>query len=1110
MLNFQLILGITILTQIGFGYSKVACKRNIFITEKASQDTCEKELNRITCGTLQEALLTVQLTDACLHIEKDSLLNTTIVIENVSNLNITSSNLSTVSCNGAALRFCQSTGIHFSNITFTDCGSELEIFWNGENVNISSALSFNQSDQISVTKCKFSSSLGYGLTFIDSNDVSISTVLVVKSTYKSVWYKDETFSTGGGMFIHFQDKDNNTFSIQDSQFMSTSINSENDVHFNSGNSDLPYGKGAGILFSCEKGRRNNVLSIESSIISYNSGNIGSGIYATFRSDTEKNSIIFQEGRIQFNKAKISGGGAYFCTSSNKTNFVIVNNSLLSDNEGTIGGAVSFVRTDTFSEYIQSGFLSMENVTMTRNNARVGSTAHFQNALINLNNVRIFNSSVQLKDNVPGKGAVYVLRSHLTFLGEGNVFYNNNNSALIADDSKVFINGTVQFLKNIGYNGGALAFYEHSRLVLQEISHMIFYQNHAWSQGGAMYILSPGPMVVPWKTTELNTYSCFIEFFNTTSKQFGGSLLFEDNQSEDGDSHDIFMSSLRSCHHADESYCDIFEKWNNFNFTNNIDGSTIATNAISIYPLIAEEWTQYAGRLLTPHIVLNDERKNHVSESISIVINPRDKVEVETNSAFVVSNEDSIKLQLRVLSSSLIDNFSISVKTTSHLFLEANISNLSFKRCPLGFQFDPDEGMCECDILNNGELNIGFCDLDNIYVFSNTWLDVDHQEAYTCPQGYCQQNKTDFRYFLFNQNRQCTETRDQSSRLCSKCLPNYSAVSGSHSCEHCPLDSNGWIYIVFILAGSLFVLIVLIMIADIDIMSYNLNICLYSYQVIYMFYNSEQTIDPFLSFIMSTVQVSPRNTVYPSVCLWYGMTALGKNSIGLVIPGLMILYMLILYFVCYFKKQNWMMRWYKTTSIIVVMCFSDLIRISFETLHFVTIGGKKYVYQYADEPYIGPKHLPHFVISLFILLIVFSVSIFLTLRIQCRYDTFEWLDRLRNKVGDHFKKGKKWFWLMYFIFRVLVYSCGIFLTNWVKTKMAVLSLICFAFVLIVALLQPFQSKSVNLMETFVLTTLAAISVIGAGMHFVFLDENQNGLIRANFPLPTNPNCQKVLN
>lgn len=1079
--------------------SQSRCKRKIKITEDAFQTHCynETKSGNIICSSLQEALTQI-LNDSCVYLGNNITLNTTIYKENVFNLQFfsTTEQSSTVECENANLRFNRSSDIKFNNVNFKNCGYETEILWNEQILNISTALLFHHCERITVQNCKFNSSHGYGLVFIDSNKVNIDNISVMYSIYMPVLFQNETFYSGGGIFIHFQDTDNNNIFVKNSEFSNISTHYR-DMPFSSVFNNLPYGRGAGILFSCHNGRKDNTLNVNNSVINYNFGNIGSGVYIDFAKNTLNNMFLFTGGNISDNQAEASGGGLFArCYSSHK-NLFFLKDTIISGNEGEIGGAIAFVRPDTYTEYTQSGLLSLENVTIDNNHGQVGGTIHLQNVHTIFNNVTVSNSSVRSFDHSPGKGSLYALRSDLTFMGGDSYFSHNNNSAVVVDNSKMHVNGSITFNDNLGYNGGALAFYEHSELHLRDISQLKFFRNQAWSKGGAMYILSPGPSMMPWNTTELNTYTCFIKFSsNTTYKNFSGSVQFDKNFCLDGDSNDIFLSSLKNCRAVGEKNVrDVFVKWSNFTFTSNT--STIATNAVNVCPLIQNEWISYSGNLLKPHIVLKDERNSSVSESIDVLVRSSN-VKIATNPAFVVSNDDSIKLQLKKLIERN-ESFNVTVKTTSHLFLETNITGLYFNPCPFGFFLDPKEEMCMCDVSNNEEKLIAFCDNEDIYLQKNIWVDNKTWNTYTCPKGYCRNNVTKLPYNLFNQSQQCNRNRNQSSRLCSKCLDNYSTVSGKHVCELCPPDSNGWIWVVSVIAIGLLAFIGLVMLANIDIMSYNLNICLYSYQIIYLLYTSEQEIDQFLNLLMTIFQVSPNGSYY-SVCLWYGMTALAKIALSFTIPGFMIFHMIWLYFGirclsktrCNLQVENWnlMERWYKAMSIVVVMCFSDLIRVSLELLHYIRIGDHLYVYQYADEPYLGPNHLPYALVSVVILVLILigsCIQFILIVKPECVKWKWQWLRKFNNKVGTHFKEQRRLFWLVYFIVRVLLYIVGIILVNYLKLQKILLSLICLGFMGGFALFQPYKDKWVNVAETVVLATLTFISVIGVGMHYLNIEE-----------------------
>ena len=109
--------------------------------------------------------------------------------------------------------------------------------------------------------------------------------------------------------------------------------------------------------------------------------------------------------------------------------------------------------------------------------------------------------------VTGTGGLYS-QSIPILLSDVN-FSLNNGSAVVLDSADVQINGIVVFSNNTGGNGGAIALYGGSILHLARQSQLQFLNNICYQKGGAIYVKNPGPPLVAFKTTGLNTHTCFI-------------------------------------------------------------------------------------------------------------------------------------------------------------------------------------------------------------------------------------------------------------------------------------------------------------------------------------------------------------------------------------------------------------------------------------------------------------------------------------------------------------------------------------------------------------------------------------------------------------------------
>lgn len=1078
----------------------VACKIEVYVSRNFSNHSCSVQSNDvIKCNSLSSALDNPNFTkDSCIYVETDLYLNESIDIGSSLNLSITS-NGKTITCKqGVSLRFRGAHNTNISGLNFKHCGSLVELDWSYKDlvtnlVNVSAALSFIKSKRIQMTGSIIQASEGYGLVFDESDEISIKEIDVVNSKHFQTIYQDKNHSLGGGVLIHWQQSDSNYVSIVKSNF----TDSQN-RHFEEivePISNLPYEKGAGVAIFFGANVQSNFVLLENVTVSNNSASMGAGIYVHFADDCNENIVQSEATILSYNKAKNYGAGLFVHKDSRKdNNEVNFKKSIFIQNEANVGGAICLVYFGAKDMDDRMGTFHFNEIEMFGNKARVGSAMHCQNVVVHLIDISISNSSARPYDNIPGQGSLYSLRSTLNFTGNLNSVKQSDNTAIILDSSDMLAGGTIVMHNNVGYNGGALAFYEHSRIFLSRLTRLSFVGNMATNKGGAIYALMPGPALMPFNTTELNMYGCFIQFVGSTEKSFKGRVTFRNNTCTDALDCDIFASSLQSCAYpTDSNRSVIISSWKNFDFYEN-KATSIKTNAINLHPLIKEEWVSYPGDLLNPKIVLKDERENDVQESINVAIEPDDQASVETNPAFVVDEDESIRIALLKTKIDPVETsaFNIRLKTTSEVFLEDLLKNVTFKPCRFGYSLQGSES-CECDVLNNEDNGIAVCDNDNIHLERYRWVDPLEVTSHICPIGYCFNNESE-RFNPYIKDRQCSNDRNQTSRLCSQCKHGYSISSAHSRCLKCDPDSKGWIYISLVNMSGLIFFIALVMFMDIDIMSYNINICLYSYQVIDLLYTNEESIDPFLSIVMSMFQfngVSSR--VYPSFCMWDGMNDLHKIAYGYFIPIWLSVAMLLLYFMVR-KRRTWLQRWLKTMSIVSVMCFSDYLRISFELLHSTKINGKNYLYRYAEVEYFGDEHLPYAIVAISVLIVItlFSIAQILLLW-RANVNSFEWLRRFQDNISNYFKKDKKWFWMFYIACRVEMYAIGIFLPNERKLQLVLLSLSCLLIATIFAYSCPFEDGLINSVETFVFGTLSIISALSVGIRNVFSREEQAQLI-----------------
>ena len=145
-----------------------------------------------------------------------------------------------------------------------------------------------------------------------------------------------------------------------------------------------------------------------------------------------------------------------------------------------------------------------------------------------------------------------------------------------------------------------------------------------------------------------------------------------------------------------------------------------------------------------------------------------------------------------------------------------IVNITFKRCPIGFEKSKFTGNCICDHRLWQYTNS--CKIDRQAIFRNSsstfWLQgvsynngtlegFIHQSY--CPLDYC---TSESKYIsLNNPDEQCTF--NCSGLLCGKCKEGFSIVLGSSQCKKCS-NSTLALLIPFTLAGALLVLLLFLL------------------------------------------------------------------------------------------------------------------------------------------------------------------------------------------------------------------------------------------------------------------------------------------------------------
>ena len=188
--------------------------------------------------------------------------------------------------------------------------------------------------------------------------------------------------------------------------------------------------------------------------------------------------------------------------------------------------------------------------------------------------------------------------------------------------------------------------------------------------------------------------------------------------------------------------------------------------------------------------------------------------------------------------------------------------------------------------------ISGCAGNDIYFYKDVWvypyrsaMHTDNEATQLSPPGYCNQscskNSLDCKYDL---GYQCAENRDQSpsNYLCAKYGHNYSVASGLEKSIDCRGKSKLWTALLILLAVLAFV--VLVLLVNADIYKWLLNSLIFYYQVVHLLSFPEQGIDVVVMFIMQAVDL---REVGFGICIYDGLNDLDKIMFSYLIPSMMI-------------------------------------------------------------------------------------------------------------------------------------------------------------------------------------------------------------------------------
>ena len=393
---------------------------------------------------------------------------------------------------------------------------------------------------------------------------------------------------------------------------------------------------------------------------------------------------------------------------------------------------------------------------------------------------------------------------------GSKFVNNYGTVINAFASDVYLTGLVTFRDNTATQGAAMLLRSNSHLILAENSTVLFQNNQAFLDGGAIYANEGGT----------DNYVCVVQVDSDEKRWFDVNLnVTFDNNVAFRSGHSIFAAPIQQCfqvgvrvfsRHLTRLYSRVFT------FKENTT-SALTSPALSICPCVNN----------TPDCQLDFPTAFvHPGDNIHVSLIGIDSIGGSVFSQLNASfsrTESTIKplpgwwIRTDQEISTLYDEQCRNLTYTIHSKFEEGIGrlnfavpglpslayqNISLRPCPPGFLLSESDGMCQCNgFLNTIDIQ---CDQENKFLTPKAlnWIGIVENDtgsikigfAPFCPQSYCNSSK---KLQASTPNASiCLNNRI--GILCGNCLPGYSISLGPHMCLEC---SNYWLFTIIVYLGG---------------------------------------------------------------------------------------------------------------------------------------------------------------------------------------------------------------------------------------------------------------------------------------------------------------------
>ena len=678
--------------------------------------------------------------------------------------------------------------------------------------------------------------------------------------------------------------------------------------------------------------------------------------------------------------------------------------------------------------------NMSLVTLKR--MRVFTCKHIPIQVTN-SKITMFDTLVEENEGV-FMGVVQLWKSQVTFLGNTvftKNYAHNGPGVFYAHSSSLIFQGTVEFVNNTGYDGGALALYAGSQIVIGRHAHIKFIRNHVKHFGGAVYIENSNHRVL----SEFLKILCFYEL-DTSNTSINPHVLFENNTADYAGSA-LYGGWIDFCRDPKKTLMRLdFDSLFQVNGRES-DPSVISSNPLRVCLCVESKpncsitdynTVAYPGTTIKLSAVAVGQRFGTVPTTVhsDFLYELMDGIHPEikdwqhtqkvdkhcTELMYTIMSPPQVKLTMKVKVersdtsdwrvSYIHDTFIFKSKTTDqNLIYIANFKiRIKMLPCPLGFEYDNTSMMCTCDSqLVKSQLNCSI-DTQTVWRKSSFWITTVEESGEVlvhahCPFDYCKPESFDLD--LEDLDEQCAFHR--SGILCGACQNNLSHVFGTSACREC---SSLWALLwcpVIALAGI--ALVVLLIVLNLTVSVGTINGLIFYANIVranHATFFPPNTTNSFLSWFIAWINLD----LGIETCFYNGLDAYVKTWLQFVFPlyiWFLVITIIVLSHYSTFAARLSGRNAVPVLATLFLMSYAKLLRIIITVfqsteLEYLDNSVRKIWLYDGNVDYLKGKHILLFIAALLLLLISLpytAVLIFIQyLQHRSSYRVLFWVKKLK--------------------------------------------------------------------------------------------------------------------